>query len=137
MFNVKGYRDFKYVCNSNIRKHLWDDWFNSYSNTVQNILNHPSHPHIQLFYGDKDYICNWRGGEFLAHSLDWYGKKNFEETEYKKMTLNKTVYGKYKRWEGFTFMRVDNAGHSVPEGQPFFAERMLESFIEYGFQDLN
>jgi carboxypeptidase C (cathepsin A) len=132
MFKVKGYRQFRYPCNSSIRKYLWDDWFDSYSQTLEYVLDKAS---IWLFYGDKDYICNWRGGEFLANSLNWNGKKEFNKAEYKDITLNGIVYGKYKKWKEFIFTRVHNAGHSVPAGQPFFAEHTLEAFIENGFKE--
>jgi carboxypeptidase C (cathepsin A) len=34
---------------------------------------------INIYSGDKDYICNWRGGEAWVHKAlgEWYGHNYF------------------------------------------------------------
>jgi len=32
---------------------------------------------VLVYSGDKDFICNWRGGEAWTHEVDWSGKTDF------------------------------------------------------------
>jgi cathepsin A (carboxypeptidase C) len=37
-----------------------------------------------VYSGDKDWICNWRGGEKWTNEIDWPKKKEFQKTEYRE-----------------------------------------------------
>jgi cathepsin A (carboxypeptidase C) len=32
---------------------------------------------ILIYNGDKDYICNWEGSEYLVDNLPWKNQKEF------------------------------------------------------------
>lgn len=32
---------------------------------------------VLVYSGDKDFICNWRGGEAWTHEVKWSGQSDF------------------------------------------------------------
>lgn len=46
---------------------LMGDWMNNYSKYVTYLLE--SGIRGLVYSGDKDFICNWRGGEAWTHAL--------------------------------------------------------------------
>jgi len=80
---------------------------------------------VMLYHGDKDFICNWRGGETLSNSLKWKGQGNFAKAPYTKYEN----YGEFRQYQNFIFYRVFEAGHMVPMDQPESALKMLNKFI--------
>ena len=85
---------------------------------------------IMMYFGDKDYICNWRGGEVLVNDMSWAGKKGFQATSTKNWkTDDGKVAGTYRKYDNFNFVTVSEAGHMVPLNQPLFALSMFEKFI--------
>jgi cathepsin A (carboxypeptidase C) len=45
------------------------------SSKVTDILNHGTE--TLVYSGDKDFICNWRGGEAWTNAVDWTGKSEY------------------------------------------------------------
>lgn len=48
---------------------------------------------VALVFGDRDYICNWMGGEAIAKNLAWPHQKGFLAAGYEKMATNDTYDG--------------------------------------------
>lgn len=69
---------------------------------------------LLIYSGDKDFICNWRGGEKWSNNVDWAHKDEFAKKEMTEWKDGGKTYGTYKTIENFTFLRVFEAGHMVP-----------------------
>jgi cathepsin A (carboxypeptidase C) len=41
---------------------------------------------ILIYNGDKDYICNWEGSEYLVDNLPWKYQQQFRSQEYRLFT---------------------------------------------------
>ncbi|KAM0331512.1 hypothetical protein ACHAQA_003189 [Verticillium albo-atrum] len=78
---------------------------------------------VGFVYGDRDYICNWRGGEAAANALAWqarapYGQL-FTAAGYAPIIVNDSYIGGVVRQYGnLSFSRIYQAGHAVPAFQP-------------------
>jgi cathepsin A (carboxypeptidase C) len=55
-----------------VHTYLLGDWMLDLSSKVTQILN--SGLDVLVYSGDKDFICNWRGGEAWTNEVDWEGK---------------------------------------------------------------
>jgi len=91
---------------------LLGDWMTNLAAKVADIANKGYS--VLVYSGDKDFICNWRGGEAWTTGLDWNGKADFNAAAYKDWTVNGTPAGQIREHENFKFLRVYNAGHMVP-----------------------
>jgi cathepsin A (carboxypeptidase C) len=47
------------------------DWMLNLAPKITNILN--SGVEVLVYSGDKDFICNWRGGEAWTNAVQWSG----------------------------------------------------------------
>jgi carboxypeptidase C (cathepsin A) len=89
---------------------------------------------VALIYGDRDYICNWMGGEAVAKEV---GKKykGFTDAGYQDIRVNSSyIGGQVKQWGNLSFTRVYQAGHMVPFYQPETAFQLMTRII--GGKDL-
>ena len=43
---------------------------------------------VLVYSGDKDFICNWRGGEAWTHECKWSGQADFNSAGYKNWTIS-------------------------------------------------
>jgi len=59
---------------------LLGDWMLDLSSKVTDVLN--AGVEVLVYSGDKDFICNWRGGEAWVHAVEWDGKEDFNKGEY-------------------------------------------------------
>ena len=84
---------------------------------------------VLVYSGDKDWICNWRGGENWTHLLDYAGKEEFNKLDYSKWTVDSEASGESKTAQGLTFLRFYDAGHLVPMDQPKRSFQMLNDFL--------
>lgn len=67
---------------------------------------------VALMYGDKDYQCNWYGGEALSLAIDSDTQSSFSEAGYADIQTNASyVGGKVRQHGNLTFSRVFDAGH--------------------------
>ncbi|KAI9716693.1 MAG: hypothetical protein M1812_005231 [Candelaria pacifica] len=76
---------------------------------------------VALVYGDRDFICNWLGGEAVsfavASRLPSYAP--FYAAGYADIRVNDSyVGGAVRQYGNLSFSRVYDAGHLVPAYQP-------------------
>ena len=88
---------------------------------------------VMLYFGDKDYICNWRGGEMLLAYLSWKGQTEFISAPTKNWMSGNETAGTYKKYQNLNFVTVKEAGHMVTMDQPKYGLSMLEKFIHNEF----
>lgn len=89
---------------------------------------------IGLIYGDRDYICNWLGGEAISFALagslqpqygPWYN------AGYAPIVVNSSYIGGVVREFGnLSFSRVYDSGHLVPAYQPETAFTIFTRIIQ-------
>ncbi|KAM0259438.1 hypothetical protein ACHAQJ_003332 [Trichoderma viride] len=74
---------------------------------------------VALIYGDRDYQCNWIGGENISLSMDFPTAPSFRTAGYAHLVTNSSYNGGLVRQHGnVSFSRVFEAGHSVTAYQP-------------------
>ena len=74
---------------------------------------------VALVYGDRDYICNWIGGENVSVSVNFAYADRFRAAGYADLETNSSyVGGQVRQYGNFSFSRVYEAGHQVPAYQP-------------------
>ncbi|PQE33561.1 serine carboxypeptidase protein [Rutstroemia sp. NJR-2017a WRK4] len=89
---------------------------------------------VGLVYGDRDYICNWLGGEAIslavaAQASSDYASK-FPAAGYAPIiTNNSYIGGVVRQFGNFSFSRIYDAGHSVPAYQPETAFQVFARII--------
>jgi len=71
-------------CNMAVHTALLGDWMVDLSSKVTDVLN--SGVEVLVYSGDKDFICNWRGGEAWVHAVEWNGKEDFNKGNYEEWT---------------------------------------------------
>ncbi|KAL8890697.1 MAG: hypothetical protein Q9215_002205 [Flavoplaca cf. flavocitrina] len=95
---------------------------------------------VALIYGDRDYICNWLGGEAVsfavAAQLPAYSP--FYTAGYASIVINSTyVGGMVRQYGNLSFSRIYDAGHLVPAYQPetaftVFSRVILGTDLSFG-----
>ena len=76
---------------------------------------------VALVYGDRDYICNWFGGEAISFSIaaQAAGYMPFYSAGYADIVINTTyVGGVVRQYGNLSFSRIYDAGHLIPAYQP-------------------
>ena len=74
---------------------------------------------VALVYGDRDFACNWIGGEAVSLAVDWSHTDGFHASGYQEIVVNDTFNGgKVRQYGNLSFSRVYQAGHEVPYYQP-------------------
>ncbi|KAM0453014.1 hypothetical protein ACHAPV_009256 [Trichoderma viride] len=74
---------------------------------------------VALIYGDRDYQCNWIGGENISLSMNFPTALSFRTAGYANLVTNSSYNGGLVRQQGnVSFSRVFEAGHSVTTYQP-------------------
>jgi len=110
-------------CNTTVHVFLSMDFMTDLMDDLSYITQ--SGLNVLIYHGDKDFICNWRGGETMSNNLAWSGAGNFVNQNYTAFGS----YGEYRQYENLVFYRVFNAGHMVPMDQPEAAISMLSRMI--------
>lgn len=118
-------------CNQVVHTFMLGDWVTDFSPQVDFALKNGVG--ILVYSGDKDFICNWRGGEAWTNAIRWEKQALFQNADYQDWTVDGEPAGSYKKTDKFTFLRFFNAGHMVPMDQPKNALEMLRLFIEQEF----
>ncbi|PNS15507.1 Carboxypeptidase Y A [Sphaceloma murrayae] len=84
---------------------------------------------VHLLYGDRDFACNWLGGESSSLKVPWKHQKEFARAGYAPLIVTGEPYtqshGQTRQYGNFSFTRVYQAGHLVPSYQPEAAFRMF------------
>jgi len=78
-------------CAKDVHLALLLDWMTDLSTKVTGIL--AKGIDVLGYYGDKDFICNWRGGEAWTNAVEWPGQDSFKNAPYKNWTVNGVAAG--------------------------------------------
>ena len=62
--------------------------------------------------------------------MEWKYKENFSSAEVLPWTVGGKEAGTIQSANGFTFLRIYDAGHMVPRDQPAAALDMLQKFMQ-------
>ncbi|KAL8655480.1 MAG: hypothetical protein Q9210_000838 [Variospora velana] len=76
---------------------------------------------VALVYGDRDYICNWLGGEAVSFSIAAQSPAYapFYSAGYADIVVNSSyVGGAVRQYGNLSFSRIYDAGHLIPAYQP-------------------
>ncbi|KAI4197600.1 MAG: hypothetical protein LQ350_005834 [Teloschistes chrysophthalmus] len=85
---------------------------------------------VALMYGDRDYACNWLGGEATSLKIPYSQQPAYTSAGYAPIITNSTYTGGLVRQHGnLSFARVFQAGHEVPSYQPETAYRIFTRAI--------
>ncbi|PSR84070.1 carboxypeptidase S1 [Coniella lustricola] len=100
---------------------------------------------VHLMYGDRDYPCNWVGGEAVSKSIPWSSSASFASAGYAPLlvgggdsardssnNLEMQVKGMTRQYGNLSFTRVFDAGHEVPAYQPQAAYEIFKR-ATFGF----
>ncbi|KAI8630805.1 carboxypeptidase S1 [Xylariaceae sp. FL1651] len=81
---------------------------------------------VHMMYGDRDYACNWLGGEAVSLAINYTDTDKFHAAGYTDIVVNDTYVGGQVRQHGnLSFSRVYEAGHEIPSYQPETAYQMF------------
>lgn len=82
---------------------------------------------VALVYGDRDYACNWYGGELLSLAIPYEHSEDFASAGYTPVVVNDTyIGGQVRQYGNLSFTRVYEAGHEVPAYQPETAFKIFQ-----------
>jgi carboxypeptidase C (cathepsin A) len=85
---------------------------------------------VAFMYGDRDFICNWMGGEETSKQIPYSHQADFLAAGYEPIAVNPFYSGGLVRQYGnFSFSRVYQAGHMIPAYQPETALAIFERAI--------
>lgn len=117
-------------CNFQVNAGFSSDWMKDQQWKVPALLS--SGVRVVVYAGDMDFIVNWLGVQAWTLALKWEGHDQFNaQTPHKWQPEGaKQAYGEARTYQGFTFLRVFNAGHMVPRDQPEAAQVMVNTIFE-------
>ncbi|TPX10211.1 uncharacterized protein E0L32_001408 [Thyridium curvatum] len=89
---------------------------------------------VGLMYGDRDFICNWIGGEAVSFAIaDAAGapySSAFNAAGYAPIIVNDSyIGGAVRQFGNLSFSRVYQAGHLVPAYQPETAFQIFARIV--------
>lgn len=79
---------------------------------------------VVLMYGDRDFACNWMGGEQVSLDIPWEHQDDFAAAGYAplqtkiKSNCTEQELGQVRQYGNLTYIRVYQAGHATPSYQP-------------------
>ncbi|KAI1252097.1 hypothetical protein MGN70_006669 [Eutypa lata] len=74
---------------------------------------------VALINGDRDFRCNWVGGEAVSLAAEYENSTAFRAAGYEEISTNESYVGGFVRQSGkFSFSRVFQSGHQVSSYQP-------------------
>ncbi len=76
---------------------------------------------VALIYGDRDYLCNWMGGQAVSFAIAARspGYEAFGSAGYAEIVVNNSyVGGAVRQFGNLSFSRIYDAGHLIPAYQP-------------------
>lgn len=101
-----------------------------YLDDLADLLDHGVKVH--LMYGDRDFACNWIGGEAASLAIPHRYQREFARAGYTPLTVARpdeppfVPYGLTRQHGNLSFTRVFQAGHMVPSYQPEASLRIFE-----------
>ncbi|KAI9894729.1 MAG: hypothetical protein M1814_002086 [Vezdaea aestivalis] len=82
---------------------------------------------VALVYGDRDYACNWIGGENVSLQVPYKAASSFRRAGYTDLMTNSSyVGGQVRQYGNFSFTRIYQAGHEIPAYQPETAYQVFQ-----------
>lgn len=66
---------------------------------------------VHMVYGDRDYACNWLGGETASLAIKYSRSEDFKKAGYAPILGSEGVGGFVRQFGNFSFSRVFQAGH--------------------------
>ncbi|KAF3771034.1 carboxypeptidase S1 [Cryphonectria parasitica EP155] len=85
---------------------------------------------VHLVYGDRDFACNWIGGEKASLAIPHRHQQAFAAAGYAPLTVAEgppfVPFGLTRQHGNLSFTRVFQAGHMVPSYQPEASLRIFE-----------
>lgn len=89
---------------------------------------------VALIYGDRDYICNWFGGEAASFAVAGAAGNPYQpwySAGYAPIVANSSyVGGVVREYGNLSFSRIYDAGHLVPAYQPETAFTVFSRIIK-------
>ncbi len=85
---------------------------------------------VHMMYGDRDYACNWLGGEKASLAVPYSRAAEFANTGYSPLLTPAGLSGWTRQLGNYSFSRVYQSGHEVPSYQP---EAAYEIFMRATF----
>lgn len=76
---------------------------------------------VHMMYGDRDYACNWVGGEAVSLAVPYSRAEDFSNAGYAPLITDEGIGGQTRQFGNYSFSRVYQAGHEVPSYQPLVA----------------
>jgi hypothetical protein len=74
-----------------------------------------------MMYGDRDFACNWVGGEKASLAVPYSRAVEFADAGYSPLVTSEGIKGMTRQLGNYSFTRVYQAGHEVPAYQPIAA----------------
>ncbi|KAK0505210.1 Alpha/Beta hydrolase protein [Armillaria luteobubalina] len=86
---------------------------------------------ILIWAGDSDMKANWIGVHDCVAQMDWWGNTTFSNLNFTTLVLDGDYVGEYKIVPdgGVKFVRVFEAGHTMPAYQPKVAQTVFGRFV--------
>jgi len=100
-------------CSQLVHSFLLGDWMTNLMPQVASLLD-KTDMEVLVYSGNKDWICNWRGGEAWTNDTKWAEKENFNNADYVDWTVDGAAGGHLKQYGNLHFLEFYNAGHMVP-----------------------
>lgn len=88
-------------CSKKVHLALLLDWMTDLSSKITGILAKKKID-VLAYHGDKDFICNWRGGEAWTNAVEWPGHDSFNSASYSNWTVNGVAAGQLKNLKTYT-----------------------------------
>ncbi|KAI0997993.1 Carboxypeptidase S1 A [Podosphaera aphanis] len=90
---------------------------------------------VGFIYGDRDYICNWLGGEAISIAVAAQTSISyaslFPAAGYAPIIVNSSyIGGAVRQYGNLSFSRIYDAGHSVPAYQPETAFQIFARIVQ-------
>ncbi|KAI2602719.1 carboxypeptidase S1 [Hypoxylon sp. NC1633] len=87
---------------------------------------------VAMIHGDRDFACNWIGGERVSLGIEYLRSGGFRSAGYTDVvTDDPEPVGQVRQHGSFSFTRVYQSGHMVPSYQPKTAFNILERAMNH------
>ena len=73
---------------------------------------------VHMMYGDRDYACNWVGGQASSLAVPWSRQDDFAAAGFAPLVTPEGIQGLTRQLGNYSFTRVFQSGHEVPSYQP-------------------
>jgi carboxypeptidase C (cathepsin A) len=96
---------------------------------------------VHMMYGDRDFACNWIGGEQASLAVNYSRAADFAAAGYQPLLTAGGISGMTRQLGNFSFTRVFQSGHEVPAYQPvaslaIFERATFGKDISTGFREV-